>query len=85
METVLPGEHDLSRWTDAAHLQQELDAEKARIDALYWRFTRTARGAPPPASAYERRFVLEQALFARWMVRVGDGVTVVRIEPITVR
>jgi hypothetical protein len=50
---------------DVATIEAELRQVNAAIDALYWTFTRTARGKPPVVanpSLYERRKVLEAAL-----------------------
>ena len=81
VEAEIPGEHDLSRWFDPDRLREEIGVEKAKTDKLYWTFTRSARGKPPPVEAYERGHVLNRALVSRWAVRVGDGVTVVRVTP----
>lgn len=47
-----------------AELERALRQADDEINAAYWRFTRCARGSPPPGDLYERRNAIRDQLMA---------------------
>lgn len=68
-------------------LEAELKLVKAEIDALYWAFTRTARGKPPAVvkpELYARKKALEAAI-AQWRRHLRTCCKTIRFGPLPYR